>query len=321
MADDNQGQSSHKEQPIIVKKIKKGGHGGHHGGAWKVAYADFVTAMMAFFIVMWILASSETVKEAVTAYFQEPGAFSYVTGKRTVPIKIEVLPKKDKPGSGEGTNNNNQGAMSISFSEIEKDSLLNAVSEKMKEQAILDSIKAHENIKKMGDELKKQFVEEMMKRPEMKDILSSIKIEMTKEGLRIELIESKESLFFQVGSAKLSPQALDILRVLGERIGTFPNNVEIEGHTDARQYGKNAAYTNWDLSADRANSARRTLKDYFWEGQIDKVSGFADRKLRNPANPFDVSNRRVSILIKQLTATDFLKEGQNQLESEAGNGQ
>lgn len=315
MSDEQQG--SHKEQPIIVKKIKKGGHGGHHGGAWKVAYADFVTAMMAFFIVMWILASSAEVKKAVSEYFENPGAFSYLTGKRTVPVKIDVLPKRPEEGKGEGKNNNT--GMQISFSPEEKDSLINKVSEKLKQQAVSDSIKAFENIKKMGEDLKNQFTQELASRPEMKDILSSIKIEMTKEGLRIELIESKESLFFQVGSAKLSPQALAILKTLGEKIASFPNNVEIEGHTDARQYGKSASYNNYDLSADRANAARRVLANFFWTGQIDKVSGFADRKLRTPDNPFDVSNRRVSILIKQLTVTDFIKDTQEKIKSEAGN--
>jgi chemotaxis protein MotB len=315
MAEEQQ-QGTHKEQPIIVKKIKKGGHAGHHGGAWKVAYADFVTAMMAFFIVMWILASSEEVKKAVTDYFENPGAFSYITGKRTVPVKIDVLPKKDKPG--QGSQNSNSAGMQISFNESQKDSLLNKVSDVLKKQAITDSIKAYENIKKMGDELKKQFTQELTKNPEMKEILSAIKIEMTKEGLRIELIESKESLFFLVGSAKLSAPAMEILKTLGEKIATFPNNVEIEGHTDARQYGKSASYNNYDLSSDRANSARRVLAKYFWTGQIDKVSGFADRRLRTPDNPFDVSNRRVSILIKQLTASDFLKETQNQIEGEEG---
>jgi chemotaxis protein MotB len=322
MSDDQQSGQSHKEQPIIIKKVKKGGHGGHHGGAWKVAYADFVTAMMAFFIVMWILASSQEVKESVSSYFQDPGAFEYKTGKGS-PVKIEIMPKKpgDGPGQGGGPGSGAaasgaSGPMQISFSNGQMDTLSTKVTEKLKAQAKYDSIKASEKIKSMGEQLKKDFVSEMARRPEMKDILSSIKIEMTKEGLRIELIESKDALFFQVGSAKLSNAAIDVLKKLGERIGEFPNNVEIEGHTDARQYGKSASYTNWELSNDRANSARRALSKYFWAGQIDKVAGFADRKLRNPDNPFDISNRRVSILIKQLSASDFLKDSQKKLEGE-----
>lgn len=324
MSDDGQG--SHKEQPIIIKKVKKGGHGGHHGGAWKVAYADFVTAMMAFFIVMWILASSAEVKEQVSGYFQEPGVFTYESGKNAVPVKIDIMPAtKSGQGAGQGPGEGagqgpGQGGMSIAFSSVkEQDSLISAVSDKLKMKALIDSVKAHENIKKMGDELKQQLINQIAQRPEMREILSSIKIEMTKEGLRIELIESKDALFFQVGSAKLSAAAMDILKQLGERIAAFPNNVELEGHTDARQYGKNASYTNWELSNDRANAARRVLTNYLWSGQIDKVTGFADRRLRTPTNPFDINNRRISILIKQLSATDFLKETQQQIEGEAGN--
>lgn len=322
MADKEQQQGSHKEQPIIIKKIKKGGHAGHHGGAWKVAYADFVTAMMAFFIVMWILASSEEVKQAVSGYFQDPGLFKYENSKDGTPVNINIMPSAKKSGKGEGQGpgegQNNSAAgkpIEISFSDnAQKDSLVSSVSEALKQKSISDSIKAFNNVAKMGESLKKDLINQISQRPELKEILSSIKIEMTREGLRIELIESKDALFFEVGSAKLSTEAVKILKQLGERIATIPNNVEIEGHTDARQYGKSASYTNWELSNDRANAARRVLSQYLWNGQMDKVAGFADRKLRNPNNPFDMSNRRVSILIKQLSSGDFLKESQKQLE-------
>ncbi len=112
-------ESGHKEQPIIIKKVKKGGHGGHHGGAWKVAYADFVTAMMAFFIVMWVLASSEEVKQAVTAYFQDPGAFNFITGKRAVPIDLNMSPD-NKKGDGKGKNDD---AFVIQFDKKEMDTI------------------------------------------------------------------------------------------------------------------------------------------------------------------------------------------------------
>ncbi len=312
MAEDNKEQGTHKEQPIIIKKIKKGGHGGHHGGAWKVAYADFVTAMMAFFIVMWILASGEDVKQAVSGYFQDPGLFEYKTTKGS-PVNINIMPPASSSGKGEGEGGSKP--MEISFSsQGERDSMAGAITDGIKRQAISDSIKAFNNVAKMGEELKKDFVNQMSQRPEIKEILSSIKVEMTKEGLRIELIESKDALFFEVGSAKLNKEAINILKQLGERISSFPNSVEIEGHTDARQYGKSASYTNWELSNDRANAARRVLTQYLWSGQMDKVSGFADRRLRNASNPFDVTNRRISILIKQLTSNDFIKETQKKLE-------
>lgn len=310
MAENENGNSSHKEQPIIIKKVKKGGHGGYHGGAWKVAYADFVTAMMAFFIVMWILASGEEVRQAVAGYFQDPGLFEYKTTKGT-PVNLNILPNS-KSGSGEGEGSK---PIEISFKDDkERENMANAVSEGIKQKAISDSIAAYNKVARMGSELKEDFVKQMSSNPQMKEILSSVKIEMTREGLRIELIESKDALFFEVGSARLNKDAIAILAQLGERISTFPNSVEIEGHTDARQYGKSSSYTNWELSNDRANAARRVLTQHLWNGQIDKVSGFADRKLRNPGNPFDVTNRRVSILIKQITSNDFIKETTKKLE-------
>ncbi len=311
MADDKDtGKGTHKEQPIIIKKVKKGGHGGHHGGAWKVAYADFVTAMMAFFIVMWILASSEEVKQAVSGYFQDPGLFKYELTKNGSLINLNVMPSTKKgSGSGEGAK-----PMDISFTNKgNSDSLAGSISAGILQKAINDSIKATSNVEKLGNEMRSDFVKQIAQQPAMKEILSNIKIEMTQEGLRIELIESKDALFFDVGSARLSKDALSILKQLGERISTLPNIIEIEGHTDAQQYGKSSSYTNWELSNDRANAARRVLSNYLWNGQIDKVSGFADRRLRNPNNPFDMSNRRVSILIKQINSKTFLNESQEQL--------
>jgi len=292
-------QQGHKEQPIIIKKVKKGGHGGHHGGAWKVAYADFVTAMMAFFIVMWILASSEEVKQAVASYFQEPGAFNFLTGKRTVPVDLNLYPERKK-GEGEGKG---KGEFVISFQPTKPDTI------KAEElfKALNDSISAAKRVEVTGDNIKKLLETELSAKPEIKDIISSIKIEMTKEGLRIELIETSESLFFEVGSSTLKREAVDLLRKLALEIGKLPNNVEIEGHTDSRAYRGKSLYTNWELSADRANSARRVLESSgLWQGQIVKVTGFADRKLRNPENPFDVTNRRVSILIKQMSTDQFM---------------
>jgi chemotaxis protein MotB len=154
--------------------------------------------------------------------------------------------------------------------------------------------------------IKSQLMTEM---PDMEKILSSIKIEMTKEGLRIELIETTESLFFEIGSSKLSKAAIDILKVLGREIGKLPNYVDIEGHTDSRGYRGASDYSNWELSTDRANASRRMLeREGFWDGQIVEVKGFADKRLRNPDNPFDMSNRRISILIKHMNVDQFLPE-------------
>jgi chemotaxis protein MotB len=301
-----------KEEPIIIKKVKGHGGHGHHGGSWKVAYADFVTAMMAFFIVMWILGQSEEVKQQVVAYFEDPGAFSFVTGKRTIPIDLELKPSGKGDGEydreGEGEN-----VPWFVFDQKSKDTIINEAAKQLKEIAMQDSAEAAKRVEAIGDKLKKMFKKEMLEKPELKEILSSIKIQITKEGLRIELIESKQALFFEVGSANLSQKAKEVLRELGMEIGKLPNTVDLEGHTDSRQYGSGSVYSNWDLSTDRANSARRYLSNNgLWDGQVTKVIGYADRNLQNPNNPFDISNRRISILIRQLKVDDFL---QNQAET------
>lgn len=314
MEEEEQNSQAHKEQPIIIKKVKKSGGHGHHGGAWKVAYADFVTSMMAFFIVMWILASGKDVQKEVASYFQEPGAFSFITGKRTVPVKIDVLPKKPGEGDGNGSGQGEgKGKFELSINKSQEDTIARKVSEELKKQAVHDSVRAAENVKRMGEELKNQFKNELKSNPNFKEILSSVDIQITNEGLRIELLETKESLFFQVGSAKLRPEAYTVLKQLGEKIRNFPNSVEIEGHTDSRKYG-GANYTNWELSNDRANAARRVLQKYLWDKQIQRVSGFADTKLRFPNNPFDGANRRISILIRQLSAGEFMKETQKSIQ-------
>jgi len=295
-------QQHHKEQPIIIKKVKKGGGHGHHGGAWKVAYADFVTAMMAFFIVMWILASSEEVKQKVAEYFQHPDRFDIFTGERkTGPLPVDIeLGSTSKQGEGQSKQKKD---FFIKFDRSSKDTInMNFIT-----KAMQDSIEAMRRVEEVETTLKKKFSNLLTERPDLEKLLSSIKIEMTKEGLRIELIESTESLFFEVGSAKLRAEAINILKALAQEIGKLPNYVEVEGHTDSRAYSTKTGYNNWDLSTDRALAARRILDTSgLWDGQIIKVTGFADKKLRNPENPFDASNRRISILIKQISASQFI---------------
>ncbi|MEN6295380.1 MAG: flagellar motor protein MotB [Chloroherpetonaceae bacterium] len=288
-----------KEQPIIIKKVKKYKHAGAHGGAWKVAYADFVTAMMALFIVLWVLASSEEVKKNVEAYFDNPGAFNLVTGKPIggADINIKVVPQKGEGGEKE------KKPLIIQFDQKTTDTLSKIIMEKAKE----DSARAANQVIHTGDSLKKYFQDMQVQNPKLKELLESLKIEITSEGLRIELLENKESLYFKVGSAQLTPPAVEILKVLSKEIGKLPNNVVIEGHTDSRKYTGKTVYSNWELSADRANSARRVLSQTgLWDGQISQVVGYADTKLRNPQNPFDLTNRRVSILIKQFGLNQFL---------------
>ena len=238
---------SAKTQPIIIKR--KGGHGGHHGGAWKVAYADFVTAMMSLFIVLWLMGSSEKVKKAVSGYFNDPKGTGQLMGTLMT-------------GTGTG----------------------DAVA-----QASTDQLQ----------KLKDKLEEEIKARKELEKLSKQIEITITPEGLRIELIEGKDGTFYELGSAKLSASGQTLLALLGSELKTLPNSLLIEGHTDSTPYSNDAGYSNWDLSADRANAARRLLQqDGVRVNQVTQVRGYADQMLRVKDNPTDPSNRRVSILVK-----------------------
>ena len=311
MAENEQQNSSGKtEQPIIIKKIKKSGHG-HHGGAWKVAYADFVTAMMAFFIVMWIFASNEEVKQSVSDYFNAPENYSAFTGKRTSPVEIFDNPAPPARGDGDATSSGEgegKKAWTWSFSEGKATNTTAEIDGALLE-AIKDSVNAVKRVETTAEEIKKE-IEKMIKDAKTeseKNVFSSINIEISQEGMRIELLESFDGNFFEIGSAKLKQNAINVLKQLATRIGRLGNYVEIEGHTDSRGYANREVYGNWELSADRANAARKVLEaNGFWAGQIISVAGLADRKLRNPSNPFDFSNRRISILVRNLKSADFI---------------
>ena len=272
------------EQPIIIKKKKKHGHGGHHGGAWKVAYADFVTAMMAFFLVMWILGLSASKRKGMAQFFKEPGPFSFLTGK-AIPVDLSLTPT---PPRGEGKNDGGKSDLQVTLSD--------SAQIKLRIEIAQDSARMEEAREKINEIVKKQ----MESRPGIKKLLQSLKIEITEEGLRIEMLDSDSTEFFQVGSARPTSEASALVGELAAELGTMPNFIEIEGHTDSRPYGSGRSYSNWELSNDRANAVRRILDESgkLWEGQVISVTGYADRKLRIPGNPFDTGNRRVSVLVR-----------------------
>jgi len=261
------------EKITIIKKVnKRGGHAGHHGGAWKVAYADFVTAMMALFIVLWIVANNVTVRASVADYFRDPGAMS-------------------KTSSGVMSGSNSMKP----FSDTQPTQPL-VPTQQLPQPTGTASPPQQAEVEKLrleGDRLM-QMIAAI---PDLKKFKDQIEIKITKDGLRIELIEQSEGLFFDIGSARLKPDAMQLLRLIASRIGTFPNDVVIEGHTDSRPYTR-SGYNNWDLSTDRANSARRVIEENgIRERQITSVNGYADRRLKNPDKPLDYSNRRVTILV------------------------
>ncbi|HEV2487418.1 MAG TPA: flagellar motor protein MotB [Terracidiphilus sp.] len=238
-----------KNQPIIVIK-KKGSHGGHHGGAWKVAYADFVTAMMSLFIVLWLMGSSEKVKVAVAGYFNDPKGTANLLGTTM-------------SGNGEAV-----------------------------------ATETNDNLKN----LKEKLEAEIKAKKELEKLSKQIEITITPEGLRIELIEDKNGTFYESGSPHLSANGQELLNLLAWELKTLPNSLLIEGHTDATQYSTDANYSNWELSADRANSARRLLQQGgVRSDQVTQVRGYADQFLRVKNNPYDPSNRRISMLVKNAS--------------------
>ena len=233
--------------PVIIIKRKQN-HGGHHGGAWKVAYADFVTAMMALFIVLWLLNTSDKVKKAVSGYFKDPSGNGKEIGSTS-------------KGLGESVTVTKQN--------------MNQLKEKLE-----------------------QAMKTMPKFSQMKD---NVELSVTSEGLRIELLENEKGMFFDSGNAHPTDRGEELLVRLSEELVKLPNTILIEGHTDAKPYSGDGAYSNWELSADRANSARRLMQaNGLRATQITQVRGFADQRLRKPDDPTNPSNRRVSVIVQYL---------------------
>jgi chemotaxis protein MotB len=244
-------------QPVIIIK-KKGGHGhGHHGGAWKVAYADFVTAMMAFFLVMWIVGQDKPTKAAIAGYFRDPGAFQQ-TGRG-------VLPGAESGVAG--------GPAAAGASNLDLKDALQKAAEHLREV-----IEAH---------------------PSFAGLKDRIEIKVSDEGLRIELREAPNDGFFASGSAAMKPETVELLTVIATELKQLGHKVAVEGHTDSVPYASTDGYSNWELSSDRANAARRVMQQGgIPQQQVEEVRGFADTHPRYPEKPADAGNRRISIVVR-----------------------
>ena len=238
-------------RPIIVVK-KKSGHGGHHGGAWKVAYADFVTAMMALFIVLWLLNQSKPVREAIAGYFKDPAGTASKLGTTM-------------DGHGE------------------------------KDAAPKDDM----------TKLKQEIEKAIRQMPNFDKLKNQIEIKVTPEGLRIELLESATGTFFDLGNPDPNENGRKLLNLLAGELGKLPNKISIEGHTDSKPFSGKHNYGNWELSVDRANSARRLMQQNgLGAQQVAQVRGYADQMPRKPEDPFDPSNRRISLIVQYLDHQD-----------------
>ncbi len=238
--------------PVIIIK-KKAVHHGHHGGAWKVAYADFVTALMALFIVLWLMTASQDIRKAIAGYFRDP------------------LGNASKTGSA-------MGGVGETLT-VTKDNM---------------------------DALKSRIEEALLKNPDLSKLKNYVEMTITGEGLRIELLENAKGVFFENGDAQPTENGRRLLILIAGQLGKLKNRILIEGHTDARPY-QGVLYSNWELSADRANVARRIMQESgLRPDQVSQVRGYADQQLRLPDHPEDPSNRRISIIV-QYSQAELLK--------------
>jgi chemotaxis protein MotB len=255
-------------RPIIVIRKHKAGHGGHHGGAWKVAYADFVTAMMALFIVLWLMGADKEVQQAISAYFNNPSGPGKLTGTAAAGLgnAIEV-PKED----------------------------MNKLAEKI--QQALTTV------------------------PNFRNLKDHVEITVTSDGLRIELLETEAGIFFASGKPGPTPTGGELLARLAGELGKLPNNVLIEGHTDAKPFASDDSYSNWELSTDRANSARKLMQaNGLRPEQVAQVRGYAERQLRHPEDPAAASNRRISVIVQYLAPPAGSGEAANATTPETAGG-
>jgi chemotaxis protein MotB len=253
-----------REVPIqIIVRKRAHGHAAH-GGAWKVAFADFMTGMFALFLVLWLVNQSSDVKSAIAGYFQDPLGRASEHGSAIIP--------------GQGTQ---------------------AATNRPMEQSDVVDIK-----RKPRERLAEQIRERIDETPEFSSVRQNIEILVTEDGLRIELLEDSSGVFFETGRPSPSSRGSLLLSLLGTELGSLPFPVRIEGHTDAHPYRNETGYTNWELSADRANTARRILVESGLKmSQISSVTGLAERQPRIADDPFAANNRRITItmLLKAQT--------------------
>ncbi len=284
-----------KLQPIIVKRVKKGGHGAH-GGAWKIAYADFVTAMMAFFLMMWLIGSTtEGDRKGIAAYFNSP-------------LKVALL--GGASGSGDSSSLVKGGGEDLSrtFGQVKQGEI-----EAKKSTINLQALKGEQaraeraRLQKLQGDL-----EQRIAGSRMEGLRSQIQLDMTRDGLRIQIVDAANRPMFASGSAAVQPYMRELLREIGAILGEVPNRLTLEGHTDATPFGNaGQGYTNWELSADRANASRRELlAGGLREERVLRVQGLAASSPFDRQDPFAPVNRRISIIVMNRDAEDrFLRGG------------
>ena len=279
-----------KLQPIIIKRIKKGGHA-VHGGAWKIAYADFVTAMMAFFLLMWLLGStSEGDKKGIADYFQSP-------------LKVALL--NGGSGSGDSSSVLKGGGQDLTRSSGQvKRGDVEAPRSTINLQALRHEQRVAEATQLQA--LSEQVESELKNNAKLAQYASQIKLDMTRDGLRIQIVDGLARPMFDSGSAVVKPYMRELLRAIGSVLLEVPNRLTMEGHTDATPFpGGDRGYSNWELSADRANASRRELvAGGLTEDRVLRVLGLASSQPFNRNDPVEPQNRRISIIVMNRDAED-----------------
>ncbi|MFY8043635.1 MAG: flagellar motor protein MotB [Rhodoferax sp.] len=281
-----------KLQPIIIKRIKKGGHSAH-GGAWKIAYADFVTAMMAFFLLMWLLGSTtEGDKKGISDYFQSP-------------LKVAM-----QGGPGAGASNSVITGGGNDLTQSAGQSRRGDGEEKSAKKMSGDQAKVERAKKDAKDlaTLAAKIAAAISNNAKMSEFSSQIKLEITPDGLQIQIVDDQRRPMFDSGSASVKPYMSDILAEIGRALLDVDNKISLDGHTDSQAYGNAArGYSNWELSSDRANASRRELiAAGMPEGKLARVVGMASSLPLEPDNPLAPSNRRISILVMTKEAEERL---------------
>ncbi|HZP87581.1 MAG TPA: flagellar motor protein MotB [Burkholderiales bacterium] len=280
--------SDDSQRPIIVKRVKKNAHG-HHGGAWKIAYADFVTAMMAFFLLMWLLGSTTRADlQGIAEYFQTP-------------LKIALM---GGSGAGDSTSVIKGGGKDLTRADGQQKHGDSTAGRKVTQNDLEQELARRERL--MLQQLKAKVEAAIAANPTLSQFRNQLLIDITTEGLRIQIVDEQNRPMFAIGSANLQPYTHDIVREIGKLINDIPNRISLSGHTDASSYfSGERGYSNWELSADRSNAVRRELlAGGMQESRIARVVGLASSVLLDPQDPYNPINRRVSIIVMNKKAEE-----------------
>lgn len=292
--------SDDSQRPIIVKRIKKSAHG-RHGGAWKIAYADFVTAMMAFFLLMWLLGSTaQGDLEGISEYFKTP-------------LKVAL---QGGSGSGDSSSLIKGGGKDLTRKDGQVQKTIDTIEKKtINLQAAKEEFEKQELKKLQG--LKERIEKAIETNPILKQFKNQILIDITAEGLRIQIVDEKNRPMFDLGGAHMKSYTIQILQEIGKMLNEVPNRISLSGHTDATPYfSGEKGYSNWELSADRANSSRRELiAGGMAESKMLRVVGLASAVMLDDKDPNNPINRRISLIVLNKETEDAISSGGKSLEA------